>query len=118
MARPGHLFLQKLAKIGPGTYGLYTDGEGLEEALDDAAYEYLTAEGSERYPDGCRKRCIRKKAGRWGNVLSKESDETWYKESKSGRVPTALLMPGLVCHSHLNSMTEESVAPSLKVYHI
>ena len=39
--------------------------EGLEDALDDAAYEYLTAEGGERYPDGCsesKKRCIRKKA--------------------------------------------------------
>ena len=44
---------------------MFTDGEGLEEALDDAACEYLTTEGGERYPDGCsesRKRCIRKKA--------------------------------------------------------
>ena len=48
--------------------GVCTDGEGLEEALDDAAYEYLTTEGGERYPDGCsesRKRCIRKKAKLW-----------------------------------------------------
>ena len=65
-------------KIGPGTSSfsmepesdmasVSTDGEGLEEALDDAAYDYLTAEGGERYPDGCsesRKRslCIMKKA--------------------------------------------------------
>ena len=47
--------------------GVSTDGEGLEEASDDAAYEYLTTEEGERYPDGCsesRKRslCIRKKA--------------------------------------------------------
>ena len=64
-----------LAKIGPSfsmepesdMAGVSTDGEGLEEALDDAAYEYLTTEGGERYPDGCsesRKRslCIRKKS--------------------------------------------------------
>ena len=31
--------------------GVSTDGEVLEEALDDAAYEYLTTEGGERYPD-------------------------------------------------------------------
>ena len=71
MARPGHLFLQKLGppcKNWPGHVmepgQVFTDGEGLEEALDDAAYEYLTTEGGERYPDGCsesRKRCIRKK---------------------------------------------------------
>ena len=60
--------------------GVSTDGEGLE---DDAAYEYLTAEGGERYPDGCsesRKRCIRKKAKSFvveDGEMTKESEETW-----------------------------------------
>ena len=66
--------------------GVSTDGEGLEEALDNAAYEYLTAEGGERYPDGCsesRKRCIRKKA----KSFVVEDGEMYYlkKVKKHGR---------------------------------
>ena len=92
--------------------GVSTDGEGLEEALDDVAYEYLTTEGGERYPDGCsesRKRCIRKKAKSFvvedGEMtfphLKKVKKRGTKKVAKLGHVPTALLMPGLVCHSHL-----------------
>ena len=36
--------LQKLARARRHLVGVSIDGEGLEEALDDAAYEYLTTE--------------------------------------------------------------------------
>ena len=71
-------------------------------------YEYLTTEGGERYPDGCsesRKRYIRKKAKSFvvedGEMAFPHLKKHTKKVAKSGRVPTALLMPGFVCHSHL-----------------
>ena len=60
------------------------------------------------------KRCIRKKAKSFvvedGEMtfphLKKVKKHGTKKVAKSGRVPTALLMPGLVCHSHLRGLSQ------------